>query len=31
MDAWIEASKDRVPIKLEGKVAVGKVQCLLIP
>lgn len=28
MDAWISADNDRIPLKLEGKLKVGKVQCL---
>jgi hypothetical protein len=27
MDAWISTDSNRVPIKLEGKLPVGKVQC----
>lgn len=30
MDAWISADSQRVPIKLEGKLPVGKIQCLLL-
>lgn len=29
MDAWISTASDRVPVKLEGKLKVGKVQCFL--
>ncbi|MDE6285686.1 MAG: DUF3108 domain-containing protein, partial [Muribaculaceae bacterium] len=29
MDAWISADEARVPLKLEGKLPVGKVQCFL--
>ena len=28
MDAWISADARRIPIKLEGKLPVGKVHCL---
>ncbi len=28
MDAWISADSERIPLKLEGKLKVGKVQCL---
>lgn len=27
MDAWISTDADRIPLKLEGKLPVGKVQC----
>ncbi len=27
MDAWISTSHDRIPVKLEGKLPVGKVRC----
>lgn len=30
MDAWISTDADRVPLKLEGKLPVGKVHCLLV-
>lgn len=30
MDAWISTAPSRVPLKLEGKLPVGKVQCLLV-
>jgi len=30
MDAWIRADESRVPIRLEGKLPVGKVQCELV-
>lgn len=30
MDAWISADEARVPLRLEGKLPVGKVQCLLV-
>lgn len=29
MDAWISTGESRVPLKLEGKLPVGKVQCYL--
>ncbi len=29
MDAWISANDARIPLKLEGKLPVGKVQCFL--
>lgn len=29
MDAWIEANAQRVPVKLEGKLPVGKIHCEL--
>ncbi len=29
MDAWISAGKDRIPLRLEGKLPVGKVHCIL--
>lgn len=29
MDAWIATSADRTPLKLEGKLPVGKVRCVL--
>lgn len=28
MEAWISADDERIPLKLEGKLKVGKVQCL---
>lgn len=28
MEAWISADSKRIPLKLEGKLAVGKVQCI---
>ncbi len=31
MDAWISTKSDRIPLKLEGKLPVGKVQCYLMP
>lgn len=30
MDAWITADDRRIPVQLEGKLAVGKVRCLLM-
>lgn len=30
MDAWITADSSRIPVQLEGKLAVGKVRCFLI-
>lgn len=30
MDAWISTAERRVPLRLEGKLAVGKVQCELV-
>lgn len=30
MDAWIAADKSRIPLKLEGKLPVGKVHCLFV-
>ena len=30
MDAWISTEKSRIPLKLEGKLPVGKVQCFFI-
>ena len=30
MDAWITADASRIPVKLEGKLPVGKVRCLLV-
>ena len=27
MEAWISTAPDRIPLKLEGKLPVGKVQC----
>lgn len=30
MDAWISANNARIPLKLEGKLKVGKVHCLYI-
>lgn len=29
MDAWIAADNTRVPLRLEGKLPVGKVHCIL--
>ncbi|MBD5234182.1 MAG: DUF3108 domain-containing protein [Bacteroidales bacterium] len=29
MEAWISTGKDRVPLRLEGKLPVGKVHCIL--
>lgn len=31
MEAWISTAPDRIPIKLEGKLKVGKVHCLYVP
>ncbi|MBO5780746.1 MAG: DUF3108 domain-containing protein [Muribaculaceae bacterium] len=31
MDAWISSEPSKIPLKLEGKLVVGKVQCFLIP
>ncbi len=31
MDAWLSVEPGHVPIKLEGKLPVGKVHCILIP
>lgn len=31
MDAWISADEARIPLKLEGKLKVGKVQCFYMP
>lgn len=31
LDAWIATDESRVPLKLEGKLPVGKVQCFYIP
>lgn len=31
MDAWIAADSSRIPLKLEGKLPVGKVHCLYVP
>ena len=31
MEAWISTSHNRIPIKLEGKLKVGKVQCFYMP
>lgn len=31
MDAWISADSNRIPLKLEGKLPVGKVHCLYVP
>lgn len=31
MEAWIGADNKRIPIKLEGKLKVGKVQCFYMP
>lgn len=31
MEAWISADDARIPLKLEGKLKVGKVQCFYIP
>lgn len=28
MDAWISADSKRIPLKLEGKLPVGKVHCI---
>ena len=30
MDAWISTGNERLPLKLEGKLPVGKVQCELV-
>lgn len=30
MDAWISTADNRLPLRLEGKLAVGKVQCELV-
>jgi hypothetical protein len=30
MDAWITADSSRIPIQLEGKLAVGKVRCIIM-
>lgn len=30
MEAWISAAADRIPLKLEGKLPVGKVQCFYV-
>ncbi len=30
MDAWISTSSNRIPLKLEGKLPVGKVQCYYV-
>lgn len=30
MDAWISTSSSRIPLKLEGKLPVGKVQCYYV-
>ena len=27
MDAWISTEPNRIPLRLEGKLPVGKVQC----
>lgn len=27
MDAWIGTGSQRIPLKMEGKLPVGKVQC----
>lgn len=31
MSAWITTTANRIPVKLEGSLPVGKVQCFLIP
>lgn len=31
MEAWIAADSSRIPLKLEGKLPVGKVHCLYVP
>lgn len=31
MEAWISTATDRIPLKLEGKLPVGKVQCFYVP
>lgn len=31
MEAWISTDAARIPVKLEGKLKVGKVQCLYVP
>lgn len=31
MDAWISTDASRIPLKLEGKLPVGRVQCYLMP
>ena len=31
MEAWISADSARIPLKLEGKLPIGKVHCLYIP
>jgi len=30
MEAWISTAPDRIPLKLEGKLPVGKVQCFYV-
>lgn len=30
MDAWISADGDRIPLRMEGKLPVGKVHCILV-
>ena len=29
MEAWISADNSRVPLRMEGKLPVGKVHCIL--
>ena len=31
MDAWISADSARIPLRMEGKLPVGKVHCLYVP
>lgn len=31
MEAWISTAADKIPLKLEGKLPVGKVQCFYMP
>jgi len=31
MEAWITADNRRIPVKLEGKLPVGKIHCLYVP
>ncbi len=30
MEAWIAAGSSRIPLKLEGKLPVGKVHCIYV-
>ena len=30
MEAWISTAPDKIPLKLEGKLPVGKVQCFYV-